>query len=633
MGLSLSHMKFILPVSLLLLLCSCAQDFSLLGQWDYREGFKEEWLNDFSEAGWMQIDVPSEFASQPELADYSGLLTLRKILPDYPGTEPLAINCGNIQNAARIYLNQTLVGRVGDIEPEPVIELGQKVINLPPEAFADENAIFIVAYTYGPEYKAGIRGPDFKLGTAKIIYRKFYTGWIISFVLTGFSVAIGISYLIIGLRRRGEKHYLFFGLFSLCASSFIITNTDVMAYLDIEAYKGIFYLLDQGALTLVAPLLVLFISNFYNNRSSRLGRVMLIIGVLKFISDAIGFYFMEDLFTTYSILISYPSLLICITYSVIETIREIREGNREAWILGFGILLLILGMTHDILVYEGLFYNYSVSPYIFFGFSASLALILLLRFLNLQHEVEEMNIYLEEKVSRRSSELLLSSLTSEILGGRADGPDLSNDITILTRIDNFIQSALMRLIAMSGASAGRICDDEGDIKASYGEGDGVELKMKFDDGRYWSCILVNASRIDKNMEVFLERITGVICTASVYRGTELTVTSERKLKRAVSYIDQHFMENLNRDRVAELVNLNPDYFGKLFKKSTGRKFNEYINSLKTRMAAELLLKSEKSITEIAFEVGFESLATFSRYFNAEMGMTPTLYRKHYFDKQ
>ena len=629
MGLFLIYMKYISLVSLLLVLCSCTQDLSLLGKWDYRKDFREEWLNDFSEGGWDDIEIPSEFADYEDLAEYKGLITLRKILPKDIGKDLLAINCGNIQNAARIYLNQTLVGHVGDIEPEPVIELGQKVFALPKEAISTENAIFVVAYTYGPEYKAGIRGPDFKLGPAENIYRSFYTGWITSFFITGVYLAIGVVYLIIGMRRRNERHYLFFGLFSLFATSFFLTNTDVMAYLDIKAYMGIFYLFDQGALTLMAPVLVLFISNFYHKKNSRLGIIMMIISILKFIIDALGFYIMEELFTTYSIIISYPSLVICLTYSIVETVREMVEGNREAWILGGGILLLVLGITHDILVYEGVFYNYSISPYLFFGFSASLAVILLIRFLSLQHEVEEMNLYLEEKVSRRSSELLLSSLTSEILSGSNVGPDLSNDITILTRIDNFIQSALIRLIAMSGATGGCICDENGGIKASYGESEGQEYVMQFKDGRQWICTLTEAKKNDKNVEAFLERITGIICTAAGFRGSELTVTSEKKVHRAISYIDKHFMENLNRDQVAELVNLNPDYFGKLFKKSTGRKFNEYINTLKTKMAAELLLESEKNVTEIAFEVGFESLATFSRYFNMEMGMTPSLYRKRF----
>ena len=51
----------------------------------------------------------------------------------------------------------------------------------------------------------------------------------------------------------------------------------------------------------------------------------------------------------------------------------------------------------------------------------------------------------------------------------------------------------------------------------------------------------------------------------------------------------------------------------------GYTFNEYLNYYRVRIAEDLILKSNKSLTEIAFEVGFGSLSAFSRSFNKFAG--------------
>jgi AraC-like DNA-binding protein len=55
--------------------------------------------------------------------------------------------------------------------------------------------------------------------------------------------------------------------------------------------------------------------------------------------------------------------------------------------------------------------------------------------------------------------------------------------------------------------------------------------------------------------------------------------------------------------------------------------SDYTNELRIKKAGEMLLSEEKNVTEIAFEVGFDSLSTFYRVFQKVMGGKPTDYRE------
>ena len=95
------------------------------------------------------------------------------------------------------------------------------------------------------------------------------------------------------------------------------------------------------------------------------------------------------------------------------------------------------------------------------------------------------------------------------------------------------------------------------------------------------------------------------------------------LEAAIAYLKKHCTEDITREDLADDLAMSPDYLGKLFKTGTGKTIREYLNELRVKRAAEMLGDKEKSITDIAFEVGFESLSTFYRLFYRVMGMTPT----------
>ena len=78
---------------------------------------------------------------------------------------------------------------------------------------------------------------------------------------------------------------------------------------------------------------------------------------------------------------------------------------------------------------------------------------------------------------------------------------------------------------------------------------------------------------------------------------------------------------------ADKVCLSPNYFGDLVKKETGKTAKEYIQLKMMDMAKEILHDSNKSITQVAYELGFQYPQHFVRFFKKHIGITPSEYRQ------
>ena len=104
--------------------------------------------------------------------------------------------------------------------------------------------------------------------------------------------------------------------------------------------------------------------------------------------------------------------------------------------------------------------------------------------------------------------------------------------------------------------------------------------------------------------------------------TDQVVVSMRK------YIHEHLREDLNRDSLAAMVFLNPDYLSHRFKKVTGYSLTNYIIYARTQEAMRLLKNNpEMSIRDIAISCGFQNLSYFAKQFKKETGLTPRDFRK------
>lgn len=98
------------------------------------------------------------------------------------------------------------------------------------------------------------------------------------------------------------------------------------------------------------------------------------------------------------------------------------------------------------------------------------------------------------------------------------------------------------------------------------------------------------------------------------------------ITRAREYIQEHQSEELSLGQVAKAVNTSTFYFCKIFKKVTGINYTDYLSRVRIEKAKNLLLNPNLRVSEIAFEVGFQSLTHFNRVFKRILGQSPTEYR-------
>lgn len=99
------------------------------------------------------------------------------------------------------------------------------------------------------------------------------------------------------------------------------------------------------------------------------------------------------------------------------------------------------------------------------------------------------------------------------------------------------------------------------------------------------------------------------------------------VKSVQMYLMQNFRQNTTLEQLGAQFNLNPYYLQKQFKRFVGQTPSEYVIYLRMSRAKELLRNTQKTIGEIAAEVGIENLGYFTRLFKKQEGMTPRDYNK------
>lgn len=97
-------------------------------------------------------------------------------------------------------------------------------------------------------------------------------------------------------------------------------------------------------------------------------------------------------------------------------------------------------------------------------------------------------------------------------------------------------------------------------------------------------------------------------------------------ENAVSYIEEHFSEPITLAELAETAGISRKYFSEYFKKVSGKSPFEYLAGYRVERAAELLLHTDRAVTDIALDCGFNDLSYFIKTFKRQTGTTPAKWR-------
>jgi len=96
---------------------------------------------------------------------------------------------------------------------------------------------------------------------------------------------------------------------------------------------------------------------------------------------------------------------------------------------------------------------------------------------------------------------------------------------------------------------------------------------------------------------------------------------------AKKYIQERYQDQLSLEEAAQAVNASTRHFCKVFKQATGITFTDYLSRVRVEKAKLLLANANLRVSEVAFQVGFDSISQFNRSFKRITGQTPTEFRR------
>jgi AraC-like DNA-binding protein len=109
--------------------------------------------------------------------------------------------------------------------------------------------------------------------------------------------------------------------------------------------------------------------------------------------------------------------------------------------------------------------------------------------------------------------------------------------------------------------------------------------------------------------------------------TEESNAEPEVVVKAKRFVNANLEEKISLESVASHVGVSPYYFCKVFKQAAGMTLTEYVNRRRVEWAKRLLLNPRSRVTEVAFDVGFQSISQFNRSFLKYVWESPTRYRE------
>lgn len=102
---------------------------------------------------------------------------------------------------------------------------------------------------------------------------------------------------------------------------------------------------------------------------------------------------------------------------------------------------------------------------------------------------------------------------------------------------------------------------------------------------------------------------------------------DERINQVYNYVKENYEEEISLEKISQVAVMTVPAFCRYFKKSTKKTFTQFVNEFRVRQAIRLLSLGNKSLTEIAGEVGFNSFSHFTKQFKRVTSKTPSEYKK------
>lgn len=105
--------------------------------------------------------------------------------------------------------------------------------------------------------------------------------------------------------------------------------------------------------------------------------------------------------------------------------------------------------------------------------------------------------------------------------------------------------------------------------------------------------------------------------------------NNERMEIIYSYLKDNYHRTIKMEEVAGLVNMSLISLGRLIKRSTGKSFKEFLIEVRLGSATRQLIETNKNITEICYDVGFNNISNFNRIFKKYRNCTPSEFRLNF----
>lgn len=114
--------------------------------------------------------------------------------------------------------------------------------------------------------------------------------------------------------------------------------------------------------------------------------------------------------------------------------------------------------------------------------------------------------------------------------------------------------------------------------------------------------------------------------------SSLNITGNLYIRKTISFIEQNYQNEIHIDDIAEFTQLNKAYLQRLIKNKTGKTINDILQEYRIERSKKLLLKSNHSIEDIGFMVGFKNRQTFTKNFIKFCHISPQKFKAQNINK-
>ncbi|MDV7185950.1 AraC family transcriptional regulator [Lutibacter sp. TH_r2] len=109
----------------------------------------------------------------------------------------------------------------------------------------------------------------------------------------------------------------------------------------------------------------------------------------------------------------------------------------------------------------------------------------------------------------------------------------------------------------------------------------------------------------------------------------LNIKTNNRIDKVYNFVEQNYAKKIKLKDVSNLVSMGEEAFCRFFKKSLNKSFFTFVNEYRINLACKMLIETNKQVSQIAYDCGYESLPFFYRQFQKFMNCSPLVFKKNY----